>query len=167
MLSGKHYNNATRVYKYIYDAMRRLEIESFESWLIERGELDVFVDFWSSSELAEVVKDINFDTFKELKLKHNRVFELIEEFEKSLVDKHQAGPVATFWFSFLQMMNTLFAFIRSVRQGDWTSHLQATQLMLPWMFAYDRPNYSRFLTYYWAEMKELPQTHPEIYGAFW
>ena len=35
--------------------------------------------------------------------------------------------------------------------------MQATEKMLPWMFAYDRPNYARFLTYYWVTMQKLPE----------
>ena len=33
--------------------------------------------------------------------------------------------------------------------------------MLPWVFAYDRTNYARYLSVYWCEMTTLPQTHPE------
>ena len=37
---------------------------------------------------------------------------------------------------------------------------------LPWMFAYDRPNYARFLTYYRVTMQKLPETHPAIHEEF-
>ena len=40
------------------------------------------------------------------------------------------------WSSFLQMVQ------------DWRLHLQLTEQMLPSKFAYDHPNYVRFLTYY-------------------
>ena len=32
--------------------------------------------------------------------------------------------------------------------------------MLPWIFAYVRNNYARYLTVYWCEMTLLPQIHP-------
>ena len=38
--------------------------------------------------------------------------------------------------------------------------------MLPWMFAYDHQNYSRFLTYYWSQMTRLPTTHTNIFNEF-
>ena len=37
MLTGKHYNNATRVLKYVYDAISRCRIDQFDSWLTQRG----------------------------------------------------------------------------------------------------------------------------------
>ena len=36
MLKGKHYNNATRVLKYLFDAIKRHSIDSYEEWLKER-----------------------------------------------------------------------------------------------------------------------------------
>eukprot|EP00794_Sanderia_malayensis_P021171 gene21171-23246_t len=166
VISGKHYNNSMRVLKYVYDALQRLEIAAFEKWLTEKGGDCTVTDMWTSSELAATIKETTPTTFNELMSNHNPVFELMAAFESSFSETH-AGPLAMFWLSFLQMMRTLLAFIRSVRQGDWNLHLLATQRMLPWMFAYDGPNYSRFLTLYWAEMQKLPQTHPEVYNEFW
>ena len=33
--------------------------------------------------------------------------------------------------------------------------------MLPWVAAYDRINYSRYLPIYWCQIKTLPETHPQ------
>ena len=43
--------------------------------------------------------------------------------------------------------------------------------MLPYFFAYDRTNYARYMTIYWAEMEKLEVSHPAVYeqlknGAF-
>ena len=38
--------------------------------------------------------------------------------------------------------------------------------MLPWMFAYDRTNYSRYLSVYWCEMMSLKDVHPSAHEAF-
>lgn len=37
MLSGKQYNNAVRISKYSYNAICRLRVEHFESWLLDNG----------------------------------------------------------------------------------------------------------------------------------
>ena len=87
-------------------------------------------------------------------------------FKKDLEDIKKFGPTSSFWCSFVEMMEILFAFQRSLKYGDWPSHLQATKKMLPYFFAYDHHNYARYLTYYWAEMIALPQTHPEIHQEF-
>ncbi len=77
-----------------------------------------------------------------------------------LCDTEISGPTSAFWYSFIDMMNTLLLFLRSIKTANWPAHLQATRLMIPYMFAYDRPNYFRFLTYYWAEMTQLPKLIP-------
>ena len=93
-------------------------------------------------------------------------FEILNRHESTLKDVNVSGPTAVFWFSFIEMINILFAFLRSVKLGIWDLHMKATHKMLPWFFAYDRPNYSRFLTLYWADMMQLPETHEEIHKQF-
>ena len=84
------------------------------------------------------------------------------EFKKELRDVKKFGPTSSFWSSFIEMMDILFAFQRSLKHGDWQSHLQATEKMLPYFFAYDHQNYARYLTYYWVEMTALSKTHPKF-----
>ncbi len=38
--------------------------------------------------------------------------------------------------------------------------------MLPWCFAYDKVNYARYLSPYFAEMTNLPEKKPDVYEAF-
>ena len=64
------------------------------------------------------------------------------------------------------MMDILFSFQRSLKLGDWLAHIESTKQMLSYFFAYDHQNYARYLTYYWAEMTTLSQTHPDVYQQF-
>lgn len=155
-----------RVYKYVFDALTRQKIESFEQWLMRKDENDHLDALTSSPEFDKALDEISGPSLESLLTRHSTILELLDEYERHLADETGAGPMESFWQSFLQMMNILFAFIRSVRTGDWQLHMDSTQRMLPWMFAYDRPNYSRFLTYYWAEMQNLPANHPAIYEEF-
>ena len=38
--------------------------------------------------------------------------------------------------------------------------------MIPWCFAYDKVNYARYLTPYYAKMTILSETNPEVHQAF-
>ena len=64
------------------------------------------------------------------------------------------------------MVGILLDFIRSTRTADWTLHLLTIRKMIPWLFAYDRVNYSRYLTLYWCEMTALPETHRDAHDEF-
>lgn len=97
---------------------------------------------------------INDEEFADLVQEHKRVL------------REDRGPTSTFWISCLDMMNILFAHNRATKLGDWELHLETTFKMIPWFFAYDRQNYSRYLTFYWAEMVQLQRTHPNIYREF-
>ncbi len=166
LLRGKHYNNCMRVYNYLFEALTRQKIESFQQWLIQKDRTDDLCSLTSSPEFESALDGINGPRFESLMTQHGSIIELLEEYERHLEDENGAGPVAALWQSFLQMMNILFAFIRSIRTVDWQLHMDSTQRMLPWMFAYDRPNYSRFLSFYWTEMQNLPSKHPSIYEEF-
>ena len=155
-----------RIYKYLFDALTRLKIECFEDWMVNEKKFQPTQLFATSDDLEHFIDSISSDNFNELLIKHANIFHLLEEYEDHLTDQTAAGPMATFWQSFLEMINILLCFIHSLRIGDWNLHLESTRKMLPWMFAYDRPNYSRHLTYYWAEMQKLPEEHPSIYKEF-
>lgn len=64
------------------------------------------------------------------------------------------------------MIQILLIFIRATRERNWELHLSAIHSMLPWFFAYDRVNYSRYLSIYWWEMQKLEETHPDIKEEF-
>ena len=51
-------------------------------------------------------------------------------------------------------------FIRATRIVDWDLHLSAFRSMIPWFFACDKVNYSRYGSAYWLEMSSIETTHP-------
>ena len=42
-------------------------------------------------------------------------------------------------------------------------HLAMIKAVIPWMFAYDRLNYAKYLPVYYNQMLNLPMEHPEVY----
>ncbi len=82
-----------------------------------------------------MVSATNRELLESLSQGHEEVIDQIHTYESSLL-AGSLGPPACVWSSFLQMVQ------------DWRLHLQLTEQMLPSKFAYDHPNYVRFLTYY-------------------
>ena len=74
------------------------------------------------------------------------------------------GALFTFWSSYLSMVSLLLTFVRSTREVNWSLHLTCLRSMLPWMFAYDRINYARYMCIYWSEMANLKDTHPSAFA---
>ena len=108
----------------------------------------------------------NGERFSDLKHTNKSLFQKLEQHSTVIKDGNLFGPTAAFWFSFIEMVDILFTFTRALRVGNWESYLCATRKMLPWFFAYDKPNYSCFGTKYLADMLDLPRTHPGIHAEF-
>ena len=167
MFKGKHYNNAMRILKYLYDAIKRHMIESCEQWISDQPDQmdESYEELVNSAELQSFLSSPTRQSLDSLSRDHKEVVDRIHAYEDSLLNS-SPGPTASIWSSFLQMVQILLNFARSVKLGDWNLHLQSTENMLPWMFGYNRPNYARFLTYYLVTMKNLPETHPGVHQQF-
>lgn len=50
--------------------------------------------------------------------------------------------------------------------GNWDLHINGIRTLIPWCFAYDKVNYARYLSAYFAQMTNLPETNPDVHRAF-
>ena len=88
------------------------------------------------------------------------LYDLFKEFSSTM-----KTSISRFWKSYLDMVSLLLAFIQSTREIKWNLHLECIKEMM-WFNAYYRTNYARYLPLYWAEVKNLPNTHPEAHQKF-
>ena len=70
------------------------------------------------------------------------------------------NPLTAFWTSYLDMAEITLGLLHAAREGDWLLHLASIRAMIPWCFVYDRVNYARFMSLYYATMSRLPTDHP-------
>ena len=74
--------------------------------------------------------------------------------------------MSSFWQSYIEVIQILFDYLRSIWLGDSDLHQKVSELMLPWFHAYDGQNYARHFAYCWASRQQLPNTHPRLYTEF-
>jgi hypothetical protein len=67
--------------------------------------------------------------------------------------------------SYIDMVETLLGLIRSSREGNWLMHMAFIRSMIPWSLVYDKRNYAKYLTVYYAEMTQLPKEHPDVHES--
>ena len=149
----------------VYEALQRLKIEAFERWLKDEQKNHVLFNFLGSSELQDLIDDVTQDSSETTVAKLDELFELYETFEVKFICS-ELGSISFLCNSFVEMVQILLDFIKSTRIGDWPLHMQASERILKWFFAYDNPNYSRNFTCYWATQQKLKETHPKIYDQF-
>ena len=58
------------------------------------------------------------------------------------------------------MVSGLLHFISCTRRLDWEGHLNTLKKITPWLLAYDRVNYSRYVPVCLHEMRIFEKTHP-------
>lgn len=163
VLEGRKYNRGVRFHKLLYEGLMRLAWREFPSWLElhnahENHHLDVV-----ATEVSEMVQDLHQETSEEV-LKHSsflKVSHLFQEYLEYL--RHGSTVLAKFWMSYIDMVDILLNLLRASREGNWNLHLSAIHSLIPWCFAYDHVNYARYLSYYYAEMTNLPHDNPGIY----
>lgn len=153
VLSGKHYNRSIRTHKVIYEAMERLRFEVFENSLSAAEKTAFHVIGFKGHEeserqnLPDICASDNVTDAKSL----------YDTFVKSQCEKNL---LFSFWSMYIEMVQILLLYIRATRTSNWDLHLSTLRSMIPWFFATDRTNYSRYAPCYYLEMKCLHQTHP-------
>ena len=69
--------------------------------------------------------------------------------------------MSAFWMSYVEIVEIMLQLLRASRERNWELHLSSISEMIPWCFAYDRQNYSRYLSVYLSDMTNLPIDHPQ------
>ena len=165
VMEGRKYNRAVRLHKLVYEALMRLAWKSFLLWLKEKHPTEM-------SHMEEALRRI--DSFQGdicqaslTELLENDSFTLTQQLFQVYLDslRNQQG-LSAFWMSYLDMTDIMLGLIRASREGNWMLHLACIRVMIPWCFAYDKLNYARYLSYYYATMTQLPANHPEVHAHF-
>ena len=87
-------------------------------------------------------------------------------FQEYRCDIGNDNPWTAFWTSYLAIAEIALGLLRAAREGEWLLHLASIRAMIPWCFVYDKVNYARFLSNYYATMSHLPIDHPEVHQHF-
>ena len=162
VLSGHRYNRAVRAHKIMYEALMRAQWDEFGSWLelnpdiLNLTDIDIMP---LKTLLVKMRNDLQPTDFANL-VSGSHLTKLsiaLVAFQNS-----DRGPMAKFWQSYLDLVGLLLNFIRATREGNWELHISCLRKMLPWIFAMDHTNYSRYLPLYWWDMHQLHITHPEV-----
>lgn len=167
ILKGKSYNRGVRAHKLVMEAMFRLQWCSFVDWLSKQNISDVdqeaVIDHAIDCQMAlENGRDVQDAMLKMC----DAIATLQSELTRFQHDAQCKSQVFTYWNDYVAMVQLLLEFIKAERTGDWLLHLSATAGMTPHFFSMDRPNYSRWLPAYLADMNQLAKTHPDVHHEF-
>lgn len=158
VLDGRHFNRSMRTHKTVMEAMQRLRLVSFRAWMSSRNDTDPT----ENNELDAICSNLTAENVTAL-----MESETFRKFQALFVEfcETDRGPLAKFWDSYIELVELLLRFIRATREGIWELHVASIHEMLPWIFAYDRTNYARYLSAYWCEMITHPYSNALLEGG--
>ena len=153
-----------RILKYLNEAVKKHMIDSFEQWKSDQTEQINEMsdeDLVNSAELNSFLSSRTRQPLETLSQSHKEVVEKIFAYEDSL-SNGSLGPTASVWSTFLQMVQILLNFARSIKLGDWKLHLQSTETMDVWVRSSKRHSLPNLLP---GNYEKLPETHPAIHHS--
>ena len=160
------YNRAVRLHQCVYEALNRLIWHQFEPWVASNHPTMYSVVSTLQESITDLTAGLNQQ--KHDKVLNSQALKQVYELWTLFLDflRCNNGQLSAFWMSYIQLVDVLLALIRASREGNWHLHLHAIREMIPWCFAYDKVNYARYLSAYYAQMISLEKEHPNVYQQF-
>ena len=139
----------------MYEALLRLAWKGFIPWLQQKHNEDTKFLTNVSSVVEELSNNgPNSESFADLLGKDD--LNQLSQFFCQYMESMNSSQLAAFWISYIEIVKNMLQLIRATREQNWSLHLASIQAVIPWCFAYDRKNYSRYLPIYYADMISLP-----------
>ena len=122
-------------------------------------------------EVTSALKALKNEDFHQLNFIENILPTLIEIFKKydsfcqeTINGNH--GPTAKFWMIYVQLVGVYHQLERAVRTGDHRLYIFLLPQIANMFFAFNHPNYARWLTKYHDNLLNMESSHPGITELF-
>ena len=76
------------------------------------------------------------------------------------------SPQFLYWSRVLDLELCCLQLVRAIREANFAPYVETLTQIVPWMFALDHTNYSRWLPVHIRDMCELPVKHPNVFQQF-
>ena len=153
VLQDRHYNRAILAHKVVAEALEHLKFEAYFNSIHEDLQTEII-------DSAKLQLSVFPSTSNKSLLQESVMQNLLKNYDEFCATQSSISPTFALWQSYVDMVSTLLHFISCTRRSDREGHLNTLEKMTPWLFAYDRVNYSRYVPVYLKEMRELEKTHP-------
>ena len=101
----------------------------FEEWVQKEKKSNILTNFLECEAFTELIKKRESTMFNTCLQSLSALFDTYDEFEIK-IRNGDFGPKTMFWQSYLDMVQILLDFVKSIRLPDWNLHLQSTERML-------------------------------------
>ena len=153
IMSGKAYAKALFALKTVCEAMQRLLLEKY---LAETEEVNV--PFESLVKLVTKSSRENLDTVLADEMMQNFLHKYLAYEDK--VKQGHLGKTAQFWMSVIDHYRLILMLLDSVKKNNLSLFHKCNSDMADLFFAYDGPNYSKYLVWLDLFLTNIDKSHP-------
>ena len=152
ILAGKCVSRAIQAHISLRLALFKCHIEEFYK-------LHPHIKERLDPELNKLVDALQGKNSNEAQSLHNDIAQIMTDLDvltkmKTFNIKESEGkPTFRVALQYMQMVDAMLIFIRSVRTANWDLHLAALEEFVKYFFALDLTNYSSMIAWYIADMK--------------
>ena len=161
ILGGNHVKRAQTAHLITLQALFRLYqeafIEDYPNSLPNLTECITQLNDACANNETEAVKEAHGRLVETIE--SEEVLKKMDEYDR---EKEKKSPSFKVVRQYMNMVLEMMTFIRAVRNGNWTLHLEALDVLTKYFFAHDMINYSTMIPVYLAEMQLLKESDPDI-----
>ena len=158
-LRGKNFNRCKRIHGLLGAALERLHFRSFLNQIDDMDESLIIL----AVELDDIKRknkenQVNFEHLilsQEASDVMTRYFKYAEDTANG-----KYGKTAQFWYGYIRLLELYHVHTRSVREGNLDLYLYSLKCMTDLFFAFNHPNYARWLVRYHDNLLRLKDSHP-------
>ena len=164
-VEGRKYNRAVRLHNIVYVAMMRLAWKGLLIWIHANHGAEVHHLEEAPKRMSTFHNEVSQTSFTAL-MDDASCTRMRLLFQEYLVAIGNDKPLTAFWTSYLDMTDMTLGLLRAARGEGWLFHFASIRTMITLCLAYDKVNYARFLSFYYATMSRLPIGLPEVHQQF-
>ena len=147
ILNDKEYNSGIRICKVMFEALQNAKLDMFEECLQKEKKSNILTSFLECEFFTEPIKKRESTVFNTCLESISALHHTNDEFEIKI---HNGFPPMTMlWQSYLDMVQILIDFLKSISLPNWNLHLESTERMLAWI------NYGRHFSYHWCSQQKI------------
>jgi hypothetical protein len=165
ILAGKHVRRGIEAHTTLLLALYKCYTDVFFTHhKVIKDELDIEI-----KQLISVLQTVNVT---EIKSVHNqtvtavnklKILSKMEEFDNAKGEHNPTFKVAR---QYMEMVENMLSYIRSVRTGNWELHLASLENFVKYFFALDLRNYASMIAWYLSNMRQIEKTNPHLWSEF-
>ena len=141
-MNGRHYNNAARMFKIVFEAFMRAKIDCFIEWIKASSKDNYLVNFLESENFQILLSKQDNESLKQCVATIMSIADLMDGYDEMLSDPTENGHSAAFWMFLISITQIFLNFQKSIKTGNWQLHFQSISSMLSLMHAKLQPSFN-------------------------